>query len=106
MQRIGFLIRVKPDQLDEYKRLHAEIWPELLEELSRAGMRNYSLWLKPDGTEFGYLECDDWDAACAYLDKSDVHSRWQELMQNFLDTPAEGDGGQPIEMLEEVFYLA
>ena len=106
MQRIGFLIRVKPDQLDEYKRLHAEIWPELLEELSRAGMRNYSLWLKPDGTEFGYLECEDWDAACAFLEKSDVHTRWQELMQNFLDTPAEGDGGQPIEMLEEVFYLA
>lgn len=106
MQRIGFLIKVKPDKLDEYKRLHAEIWPELLEELSRAGMRNYSLWLRPDGTEFGYLECDDWDAACAYLDKSDVHTRWQELMQNFLDTPADGDGGQPIEMLEEVFYLA
>ena len=106
MQRIGFLIRVKPDKLDEYKKLHAEIWPDLLEELTKAGMRNYSLWLKPDGTEFGYLECDDWDAACAYLDKSEVHTRWQELMQNFLDTEATGAGGQPIEMLEEVFYLA
>ncbi len=106
MQRIGFLIRVKPDKLDEYKRLHAQVWPELLEELSKAGMRNYSLWLKPDGTEFGYLECEDWQAACAYLDKSEVHTRWQEFMRDFLDTAATGEGGQPIEMLEEVFYLA
>ena len=106
MQRIGFLIQVRPDRLEEYKRIHAQVWPELLAELSAAGMRNYSLWLRPDGTEFGYLECDDWDAACRYLEKSEVHTRWQVAMQEFLLTPAEGDGGQPITMLEQVFYLA
>lgn len=105
MQRIGFLIRVKPEKLDEYNRLHADVWPELLAELKAAGMSNYSLWLRPDGLEFGYLECQDWDAACKYLDGSQVHTRWQEFMQDFLDTPAEGKGGQPIEMLQQVFFL-
>jgi L-rhamnose mutarotase len=105
MQRVGFLIQVKPDKLDEYKRIHAEVWPELLAELKAAGMSNYSLWLRPDGLEFGYLEVEDWEAACAYLDKSAVHTRWQIAMQEFLDTPASGEGGQPIQMLEQVFYL-
>jgi hypothetical protein len=34
-----------------------------------------------------------------------VHDRWQVWMQEYLDTPAEGEGGQPIEMLEQVFFL-
>lgn len=106
MQRIGFLIKVRPEKLDEYLKLHSPIWPELAAELKAAGMRNYSLWLKPDGTEFGYLECDDWAAVCAYLDTSEVHARWQTLMREFLETPVNaGVGGQPVEMLEMSFLL-
>lgn len=106
MQRIGFLIRVRPDKLEDYQRLHAEIWPELLEELGRAGFRNYSLWLRPDGLEFGYLECENWEAACAYLATNEVHHRWQVFMQEYLESPVDGGSGQPIEMLKEVFYFA
>ena len=105
MQRIGFIIQVKPEKLDEYKRLHANVWPDLLQELSKAGMRNYSLFLRPDGLEFGYLECQSWERACKYLAASEVHTRWQEFMQDYLDTPSDGAGGQPIQMLEQVFFL-
>ncbi len=106
MQRIGFVIKVKPDKLEEYKRIHADVWPELLAELKVAGMRNYSLWLRPDGTEFGYLETNDWDAACAYLAKSEVHTSWQLHMQNYLESGAnEAEGGQPVEMLPMSFLM-
>jgi len=106
MQRVGLLLKVKPDKIDEYKRIHAEVWPDLLAELKKAGMRNYSLWLRPDGTEFGYLECDDWQAACDYLATSEVHTRWQTFMQNYLDSPTDADsGGQPVEMLEMSFLM-
>lgn len=106
MQRVGFLIKVKPDKVEEYKRLHKNVWPDLLAELKAAGIRNYSLWLRPDGMEFGYLECDDWQAACDYLAKSEVHERWQQFMQNYLDSPTDAaQGGQPVEMLEMSFLL-
>lgn len=105
MQRIAFLIKVKPDKIEEYKKIHENVWPDLLAELKTAGMRNYSLWMGPNGMEFGYLECDDWNAVCAYLEKSEVHTRWQEYMQGYLDTLAEGEGGQPIEMLTQSFLL-
>ena len=89
MQRVGFLLQVKPDKIAEYKQLHDDIWPELLAELKAAGMRNYSLWLRPDGLEFGYLECDDWQATCDYL-----------------DSPTDaGQGGQPVQMLEMSFLM-
>ncbi len=106
MQRIAFLIKCRPEKLEEYLKLHNPIWPELAAELKAAGIRNYSLWLRPDGTEFGYLECDDWDATCAYLGKSEVHTRWQELMKNYLISPSDTAlGGQPVEMLERSFLL-
>ena len=41
MQRVAFLIRVKPEKLDEYKKLHSPVWPELTAELKASGMRNY-----------------------------------------------------------------
>lgn len=106
MQRIGIQLKVRPEKLDEYRKLHNPIWPELAKALKDAGLRNYTLWLAPDGTEFGYLECDDWDAACAKLAESEVHTRWQALMQNYLETPVNaGQGGQPVRMLERVFFL-
>ena len=106
MQRVALIIRVKPGKLDEYRKLHDPIWPELVAELSAAGLRNYSLWLQPDGTEFGYVECDDWQASCDYLATSEVHTRWQEMMQDYLASPMEAAaGGQPVEMLERVFLM-
>jgi L-rhamnose mutarotase len=106
MQRVGLLLRVKPEKIEEYKEIHANVWPELLSELKAAGIRNYSLWLGPDGLEFGYLECDDWQAACDYLAKSEVHTRWQEFMQNYLESPTDdAAGGQPVQLLERTFLL-
>ncbi|MBM3496650.1 MAG: L-rhamnose mutarotase [Armatimonadetes bacterium] len=106
MQRIGLLLKVKPEKIEEYKALHANVWPDLLAELKAAGIRNYSLWLMEDGTEFGYLECDDWDASCAYLTKSEVHDRWQVFMQNYLDPPTDASqGGQPVQLLKMSFLM-
>ena len=106
MQRIGLLINVKPEMLEEYKAVHANVWPDLLSELKKAGMRNYSLWLCPNGTEFGYLECENWQAACDYLDQSEVHARWQEYMKNYLESPSDpAMGGQPVQLLEMSFLM-
>jgi L-rhamnose mutarotase len=106
MQRIGFLIQVRPEKLEDYKAQHAAVWPELLAELKAAGISNYSLFLRPDGLEFGYLECEDWKAACDYLTQSEVNTRWQEFMRDYLQSAVGEETGQPIEMLQQVFFLA
>jgi L-rhamnose mutarotase len=106
-QRVGFLIRLRKEKLADYIRHHNPIWPELVAELKAAGMRNYTLWLDREAcTEFGYLECDDWKAVCAYLEKSEVHTRWQEFMKDYLlSEQNRGEAGQPVKMLERVFLL-
>lgn len=43
-QRTGFVLRVKPDRVDEYVRAHREVWPEMLAALQAAGIRNYTIF--------------------------------------------------------------
>ncbi len=59
MNRVGFLLKVKEDMLDEYKKHHETVWPEMLEALSRTGWHNYSLFMREDGLLFGYFETSD-----------------------------------------------
>jgi L-rhamnose mutarotase len=103
-ERFAFRLLVKPDQLDEYKRLHLEVWPELLADLKAAGARNYSIF--SDGPElFGYLECDSVEAFGAAMAASDANRRWQLFMADYLATPIDPDGSVPLRQLEEVFRL-
>ena len=57
--RVCFLLKVKQQLLEEYKRRHADVWPEMLQALQASGWHNYSLFLRPDGLLVGYLEKKD-----------------------------------------------
>ena len=59
MERVCFHLQVRPERLGEYKERHRAVWPEMLEALSAAGWRNYSLFLRQDGLLVGYLETDE-----------------------------------------------
>ena len=45
MKRVGFILKVKQDKIEEYKRHHEQVWPEMLEALRAAGWHNYSLFM-------------------------------------------------------------
>jgi L-rhamnose mutarotase len=100
-ERSAFVLRVRPDRIDDYVRAHAEVWPELLEALRGAGIRNYSIFR--DGTQvFGYFEADDLEAAARYLEQQPVSARWQDAMAGLLEARVP-DGGPP--PLEQIFRL-
>ena len=46
MQRLGTIIRLKPGCVEEYKRYHAAVWPEVLSKISECNIRNYSVFFK------------------------------------------------------------
>jgi len=55
MKRYGMVLRVRPEKLDEYKRLHADVWPGVLKMIRECNIRNYSIYHN-DGYLFGYFE--------------------------------------------------
>lgn len=90
MQRIGFIMHVRPGSEQEYKRRHDEIWPEMLEAMTRAGIRNYTIFMH--GTAlFNYFECEDWQAAVQKMGETDVSARWGAYMSDIME-PVEGGG--------------
>ncbi|NED15457.1 L-rhamnose mutarotase [Streptomyces sp. SID9124] len=106
MQRVCFLLHVRPDRIDEYRARHADVWQEMREALTATGWRNYSLFLREDGLLVGYLETEDFDRARAAMDATDVNARWQAEMAPFFEPM---DGARPDEAMEpltEVFHLA
>ena len=100
-QRVGFVLRVKPDRVDDYVRAHRKVWPEMLEALKGAGIRNYTIFR--DGNRmFGYFEADELAAAAAYLDQQEVSTRWQDAMADLLEERVPDAGPPP---LAEIFRL-
>jgi L-rhamnose mutarotase len=100
-QRSAFVLRVRPDKVDEYVEAHRNVWPEMLTALRDAGIRNYTIFR--NGNEmFGYFESDDLDAAGAYMASQDVNARWQDAMAGLLEERVPDAGPPP---LEEIFRL-
>jgi L-rhamnose mutarotase len=106
MERVCFLLRVRPDRLEEYKERHAAVWPEMLDALRATGWGNYSLFLADDGLLVGYLETGDFAAAVAAMGETDVNARWQAEMAPFFTLPDSARPDTGLQRLEEVFHLA
>jgi L-rhamnose mutarotase len=106
MQRVCFVLKVRPERLEEYKGRHRAVWPEMLAALRETGWSNYSLFLRPDGLLVGYLETPDFDRARRAMAEREINARWQRDMAPFFESP---DGARPDERmapLEEIFHLS
>ncbi len=105
MERVCFLLQVRPERLEEYKERHRAVWPDMLAALRETGWHNYSLFLRDDGLLVGYFETPDYQSALAGMAEREVNDRWQREMAPFF---VDLDGRRPDEgflRLQQVFYL-
>lgn len=97
MKRIGQIIRLKPDAYAEYKRLHADVWDEVLKTITAANIRNYSIfhW---NGLLFAYMEYhgDDFEADMASIANNAKTREWWALTDP-LQEPVDGNSSGSIE---------
>lgn len=60
VKRVGMVVGIKPDSIEEYKLLHAASNPGVRDLLAKHHLHNFSIFLQkmPDGDyyEFGYYE--------------------------------------------------
>ena len=79
MAQYAWILEVRPGYEQEYVLRHQEIWPEMVEALREAGIRNYSIF-RHGLTLFGYFETDDIEKTQEYLANSETNQRWSEWM--------------------------
>jgi L-rhamnose mutarotase len=106
MTRYGQVIRVKPEGFDEYVRLHAAVWPEILAMISACNIRNYSIYHK-DGFLFSYFEYigSDFAGDMAKMAADPKTQEWWSYtspLQEALPTRREGEWWAT---MDEVFHL-
>jgi L-rhamnose mutarotase len=105
MERFGQVIRIRPGKLGDYKKYHAQVWPDVLATITRCNIRNYTIFHK-DGFLFAYFEYHGSDFK-ADMDKMAADPRTQEWwavmnpIQEPLPTRAQGEWWST---MEEVFH--
>ena len=84
MERMAWKGRIKQGYKEEYIKRHNEIWPEMVEVLKAAGIKNYTIW--NTGSElFGYYECEKGiEFATKIQSESPVVKKWDEYMKDIL----------------------
>lgn len=105
MQRIAFLLKLRPGTGEAYDKAHAEVWPEMLALLKRAGISEYSIFRR-DELLFLYLHVDDFEKTWSEIESDPVNTRWQEAMSEYFAPLGELRPGERFPMMREVFYLA
>ena len=77
----------------------------MLRALEETGWHRYSIFLRPDGLLFGYLETDDFQKAVAGMATREINLRWQAEMAPFFEDIEGRRPDQGMLVLEEVFHL-
>ena len=80
MERVVFYLRIFPGTEAEYDQRHAEIWPELVDEIRESGIRNFSGFRR--GTDvWYYAECEpDAKTAFGVHGPKPANQRWNRLL--------------------------
>jgi L-rhamnose mutarotase len=105
MKRFGSVIKIKPDKLEEYKKLHKNIWPQVAKVITECNIKNYSIYHK-NGYLFSYFEYTgkNYNSDMEKMAADPTTQKWWDIckpMQIPLDTRKKGEWWAEA---EEVFH--
>jgi L-rhamnose mutarotase len=103
MIRKGFRMKLYKNMVEEYKKRHDNLWPEMIDMIHGYGGKNYTIFLDEETDYlFGYLEIEDeakWDATA----ETEICKKWWAYMADIMDTNPDNS---PVSVgFKEVFHL-
>ena len=104
MIRKSFRMTLKEGKLEEYKKKHDEVWPEITEALTDAGVTNYSIYYdKDDNALIEYLELKD-NNTFDQIEELEILKKWNIYMKDLIETKSAEDATAIQKELLEVFH--
>ena len=106
VKRVGMVVGINPEEIPEYKRLHADSNPGVRDLLNKYNVRNFSIYMHQiEGKwyEFGYYEYtgDDFEADMARMDAEPRTIEWLKVCDP-MQVPLKGEDGWVV--MEEVYH--
>ena len=111
MKRYGLVVGLREEKIEEYNRLHADVWPDVLDQVHRSNIRNYSIFLRklPDGKHylFAYFEYvgSDFAADMAAMAADPRTQEWWKLTDPCQEPLPDRAEGEWWAAAEEVFHV-
>ena len=103
MRRNAFVMQLKPGTEAEYKRRHDTIWPELKDELRKAGVSDYSIYLDPKTLRLFAFQHIAEDATDSRPASRTIVQKWWDSMKDLMDTNP--DNSPVCDPLTEMFHM-
>lgn len=102
-QQFAFKMFLKPGHLEEYKRRHDAIWPELKKLLSDAGIYDYSIFLDEESNTLFAVQKVRGDGNSQEMGNTEIVQRWWAYMKDIMTTNPDNS---PVSLpLTPVFHL-
>ena len=103
MRRHAFVMYLKPGMAAEYRRRHAAIWPELVQEHLEHGIRDYSIFLDEESnTLFAFRKLTN-DETTFSMSEDEIVKRWWKYNADLMYCH---DDNRPVGRdLVEVFHM-
>lgn len=111
MKRHGSIVGLREEKIEEYNRLHADVWPDVLDRIHRSNIRNYSIFLRklPDGKHylFSYFEYvgSDFAADMAAMAADPRTQEWWKITDPCQEPLPDRAEGEWWAAAEEVFHV-
>lgn len=112
-KRIAQIVKLKPEFVEEYKKCHARVWPEVLKQIKNSNIEDYSIFHDP-GTgilfaSFKYVGYD-WAGDMERMRENPKVREWWKMTDSYQESMVPGakssEDGEPAwwKGVEEVFY--
>jgi L-rhamnose mutarotase len=103
MEHVSFILKIDPNQVEEYKHRHQKVDLELETKFSEVGIHRYHIFFHDDGTLFAYMEVENFEKAMAALAENPANKRWQLFMADLLQV---WEDGNTVKIIKEVYRFS
>ena len=102
-KRLAFKMKLNPGMLEEYKKRHDDLWPELRKLLKDNGLAEYSIFLDEETNILFAFQKQYGEQGSQDLGKTDIVQKWWKYMADIMETNP--DNSPVSKELVEVFYM-
>ena len=102
MQKTAFKMKLKPGFKNKYKKRHNEIWPELSQTLTNAGISDYSIFLDEESLSLFAVQKLSINNTVTELPQTEIVKKWWDYMADIMETNP--DNSPVCVELKEMFF--
>ena len=106
VKRIAQVIGIKPEEIEEYERIHANVWPQVLATIMKSNIKNYSIF-RYEHLLFAYMEYTgaNYEEDMKLIAADPETQRWWKITDPMQNQVPEAQVGEWWHTISENFHL-